>query len=80
MLPLIDLKAGAAAMYQAITGFGVAVESDYKGPIKLEGDPKSASMFILGADLAGMTTTLELRQAEYKIRIFEYNTRSSGRR
>lgn len=79
LLSLIGLTAGTAAMYQAMTSLGLAVESGYKGPVKLEGDPKGASVLILGAGLAGMTAALELRQAGYKVKILEYNNRSGGR-
>ena len=79
LLKLIGLTAGSAAMYQAMTSLGYAAESGYKGPIKLEGDPKGASVLILGAGLAGMTAALELRQAGYKVKILEFNNRAGGR-
>lgn len=79
LLSLIGLTAGGAAMYQAMTSLGLAAESGYKGPVKLEGDPKGASVLILGAGLAGMTAALELRQAGYKVQILEYNERAGGR-
>lgn len=79
LLSLIGLTAGSAAMYQAMVSMGFAAESGYKGPVKLEGDPKGASVLILGAGLAGMTAALELRQAGYKVTILEYNNRSGGR-
>jgi len=66
-------------MYQAMTSLGLAQESGYKGPVRLEGDPKGASVLILGAGLAGMTAALELRQAGYKVQILEYNNRPGGR-
>ena len=53
--------------------------SRYKGPIKLDGDPKGASVLILGAGLAGMTAALELRKAGYKVQVLEYNNRAGGR-
>ena len=79
LLKLIGLTAGSAAMYQAMTSLGYAAESGYKGPIKLEGDPKGASVLILGAGLAGMTAALELRQAGYKVKVLEFNKRAGGR-
>ncbi len=79
LLSLIGLTAGSATMYQAMTSLGLAAESGYKGPVKLEGDPKGASVLILGAGLAGMTAALELRQAGYKVQILEYNDRAGGR-
>src|ERR1700742_4417766 len=79
LLSLIGAVAGSAAMYHAMTALGFASESGYKGPIKLEGDPKSASVLILGAGLAGMTAALELRKAGYKVQVLEYNPRAGGR-
>ena len=51
LLSLIGTMAGSAAMYHAMTSLGFASESRYQGPIKLEGDPKGASVLILGAGL-----------------------------
>ena len=69
LLALIGTVAGSAAMYHAMTSLGLASESRYRGPIRLEGDPKGASVLILGAGLAGMTAALELRKAGYKVQI-----------
>jgi len=79
LLSLIGLTAGSAVMYQAMTSLGLAAESGFKGPIKLEGDPKGASVLILGAGLAGMLAALEMRKAGYKVKILEYNNRAGGR-
>ena len=79
LLSLIGAMAGSAAMYHAMTSLGFASESPYKGPIKLDGDPKGASVLVLGAGLAGMTAALELRKAGYKVEILEYNNRAGGR-
>src|ERR1700678_1729409 len=79
LLLLIGAVAGRAAMYQAMTSLGFASESRYSGPIKLEGDPKGASVLILGAGLAGLTAALELRQAGYKVKVLEFNSRAGGR-
>ena len=68
LLSLIGAVSGSAAMYHAMTSLGFASDSGYKGPIKLDGDPKGASVLILGAGLAGMTAALELRKAGYKVR------------
>ncbi|MDR6291147.1 monoamine oxidase [Inquilinus ginsengisoli] len=73
------MTAGSAAMYQAMTSLGLAAESGYKGPIALGGDPKGASVLVLGAGLAGMTAALELRQAGYKVQVLEFNDRPGGR-
>ena len=62
LLAAIGKAAGGAAMYQAMASLGHAAESGYSGPIKLPGDPKGASILILGAGLAGMVAALELRQ------------------
>ena len=79
LLSLIGAVSGSAAMYHAMTSLGFASDSGYKGPIKLEGDPKGASVLILGAGLAGMTAALELRKAGYDVRILEFNSRAGGR-
>jgi monoamine oxidase len=79
LLALIGTIAGSSAMYQAMTSLGFASESAYKGPLKLTGDPKGASVLILGAGLAGMTAALELRKAGYKVQILEFNSRAGGR-
>jgi monoamine oxidase len=79
LLSLIGAVSGSAAMYHAMTSLGFASDSGYKGPIKLDGDPKGASVLILGAGLAGMTAALELRKAGYNVRILEFNSRPGGR-
>jgi len=79
LLSLIGAVSGSAAMYHAMTSLGFASDSPYKGPIKLDGDPKGASVLILGAGLAGMTAALELRKAGYNVRILEFNSRAGGR-
>src|SRR6201996_2344613 len=79
ILSLIGAVSGSAAMYNAMTSLGFASDSGYKGPIKLDGDPKGASVLILGAGLAGMTAALELRKVGYKVRVLEFNSRPGGR-
>src|SRR4051794_36984744 len=79
LLALIGTVAGSTAMYEAMTALGFASESGYKGPIRLEGDPKGASVLILGAGLAGLTAALELRNAGYKVQVLEFNSRPGGR-
>src|SRR5258707_1321455 len=79
LLSVIGAVSGSAAMYHAMTSLGFASDSGYNGPIKLEGDPKGASVLILGAGLAGMTAALELRKAGYKVQILEFNNRPGGR-
>jgi monoamine oxidase len=79
LLALIGTVAGSAAMVEAMTALGLASESGYKGPVRLEGDPKGASVLILGAGLAGMTAALELRKAGYKVQLLEFNSRPGGR-
>ena len=61
-----------------MTRLGHAEESPYRGPIRLDGDPKGASVVILGAGLAGMTAAIELERAGYKVSVLEYNL-ASGR-
>src|SRR3954471_16570809 len=79
LLSLIGTVAGSAAAYHAMTALGFASESGYKGQIKLEGNPKGASVLILGAGLAGMTAALELRKAGYRVQVLEFNSRPGGR-
>ena len=79
LLGLIGRTAGAGAMYAAMTTYGHAQESPFKGPVKLDGDPKGASVLILGAGVAGMTAALELSRAGYKVQVLEYNDRVGGR-
>src|ERR1700688_2941300 len=79
LLSLIGAVSGSAAMYHAMTSLGFAGDSGYKGPIKLDGDPKGASVLILGAGLAGMTAALELRKAGYSVQVLEFNSRAGGR-
>ncbi|MDQ2065481.1 flavin monoamine oxidase family protein [Xinfangfangia sp. CPCC 101601] len=79
VLTMIGLAAGASAMYTAMAGMGLAGTSNYKGPIKLEGDPKGTSVLILGAGLAGLTAALELHNAGYKVQVLEYREKAGGR-
>ncbi len=79
LLRLIGGAAGSTAAYQAMTSLGLAAESGYKGPVKLEGAPKGASVLVLGAGLAGMTAALELRDAGYSVEVLEFNQRPGGR-
>src|SRR6201986_5307551 len=79
LLSLIGAVSGSAAMYHAMTSLGFASDSGYKGPVKLDGDPKGATVLILGAGLAGMTAALELRNAGYKVKVLEFNNRPGGR-
>jgi len=79
LLALIGTVAGSAAMYHAMTSLGLALDSPYKGPIRLDGDVKGASVLVLGAGLAGMTAAFELRKAGYKVQVLEFNDRPGGR-
>src|SRR6202161_3791592 len=79
LFEIIGASVGGAAVYQAMTRLGYAEESPYRGPIKLDGDPKGASVSVLGAGLAGMTAAIELERAGYKVSVLEYNL-SPGRR
>ena len=76
---MIGAVAGGAAMYQAMTGLGQAADSQYTGPIRLEGNPKGAKVIVLGAGWAGLVSALELRNAGYKVELIEYNNRVGGR-
>ena len=79
LLGLIGKTAGGTAMYMAMAQMGQAAETSFKGPIKLDGDPKGASVLILGAGVAGMVAALELSRAGYKVQVLEYNNRIGGR-
>lgn len=79
LLSMIGTVAGSAAMIHAATSLGLAAESPYKGPIKLEGSPKGASVLILGAGVAGLVAALELRQAGYKVQVLDYREKAGGR-
>src|SRR6202142_1440330 len=79
LLRMIGATAGGTAMYQAMSSLGFATESPYRGPIDLQGAPRGASVLILGAGMAGMTATDELRNAGYKVQVLEYNARPGGR-
>lgn len=79
LLSMIGYAAGGSVMYQAMTSLGFAAESSYKGPVRLQGDPKGATVLVLGAGLAGMAAALELRDAGYKVKVLEYQNRPGGR-
>lgn len=79
LLALIGKTAGASAMYMAMSSIGEAQASPFKGPLKLDGNAKGASVLILGAGVAGMVAALELRRAGYKVQVLEFNDRVGGR-
>jgi monoamine oxidase len=79
LFALIGAAAGGTVLYQAMTSLGHAAESDYRGPLVLDGDSKGASVLVLGAGLAGMTAAYELRRAGYTVEVLEYSTRAGGR-
>ncbi|NGY06719.1 flavin monoamine oxidase family protein [Solimonas terrae] len=79
LLMLIGSVAGSAVSYRAMASMGLVHESNYNGPIKLEGNPRGASVLILGAGLAGMVAAYEMRKAGYKVKVLEYNNRAGGR-
>src|SRR3981081_2998005 len=78
-LALVGTAARRTVMYHRTPSQRLGGECPYAGPIKLEGDPKGASVLILGAGLAGMVAALELRKAGYRVQLLEYNTRAGGR-
>ncbi len=79
LFAMIGTVAGTAAMYQAMTSLGHAADSTYRGPPRLEGDVRGASVLILGAGLAGLTAAIELRKAGYRVEVLEYQNRAGGR-
>ncbi|MBU0554748.1 MAG: flavin monoamine oxidase family protein [Alphaproteobacteria bacterium] len=79
LLAMIGKAGGAIAMYQAMTAFGHAAETQFTGPPKLSGAPKGAKVLVLGAGLAGMLAAYELRKAGYAVQILEYQNRPGGR-
>ena len=79
LLARIGAGVGGAAVYRLMTSLGFAAPSTYRGPLRLEGDPRGASVLVLGAGLAGMTAAYELRRAGYKVQALEYNQRPGGR-
>jgi len=79
LFSLIGKTAGAGAMYAAMGAFGQAAASPFKGPVALSGDPKGATVLVLGAGVAGMVSALELSRAGYKVQVLEFNNRIGGR-
>ena len=79
LLGLIGAAAGGSAMYLAMTALGHAAESTYMGPLNLSPAPPGASVLVLGAGVAGMVATMELRRAGYQVALLDYNDRAGGR-
>ncbi len=79
LLKLIGAVAGGAVMYQAMDAMGLAAQSNFSGPISLPGDPKGASVLVLGGGWGGMVAAYELGKAGYKVTMLEYNDRVGGR-
>jgi len=77
-LGAVGMAAGTAAMYHAMATLGHAQESNYRGPIRLEGEPNGRRVLVLGVGLAGMTAALELRNAGYDVQMLEYRERQAG--
>jgi len=79
LLTMIGKAGGAAALYQAMTVFGHAAESQFTGPPKLSGAKPGSTVLILGAGVAGMLAAYELTKAGYKVQILEFQDRTGGR-
>src|SRR5579872_7402558 len=79
LIALIGAAAGAETAYQAMTALGFAAESDYSGPVSLQGDPRGTSVLILGAGLAGVVAAYELNKAGYRVQVLESEPRIGGR-
>src|SRR3981081_4269771 len=78
-LALVGTAARRTVMYHRTPSQRLGGECPYAGPIKLDGDPKGASVLILGAGLAGLVAAYELRKAGYRVQVLEYERRSGGR-
>jgi NADPH-dependent 2,4-dienoyl-CoA reductase/sulfur reductase-like enzyme len=78
-LTLVGRVGGPAAMYRAMTTLGFTAELNYTGPINLQGAPKGSSVLILGAGIAGLVATCDLRRAAYQVTVIEYHGRAGGR-
>jgi monoamine oxidase len=63
LLKLIGTVGGSGVMYQAMDAMGMAARSDFAGPISLPGDPKGASVVVLGGGWGGMVAAHELGKA-----------------
>jgi monoamine oxidase len=79
LLSTIGKATSSAVMYQVMMSLGHAAQSDFTGPVDLQGDPKGTSVIILGAGLAGMVAALELRKAGYKVQVLEFREKAGGR-
>jgi monoamine oxidase len=79
LLSAIGMIGGSAALYQAMTSFGHAAETQFNGPPDLSGARPGASVIVLGAGLAGMLAAYELGKAGYRVTILEYQARPGGR-
>src|SRR5882757_4393809 len=79
LLTAIGMVGGTAALYQAMTTMGHAMETQYKGPPNLSGARAGTSVLVLGAGLAGLLAAYELNKAGYKVPILEYQNRAGGR-
>jgi len=75
----IGLMGGTAAIYNMMTTFGHAAETQFAGPPNLQGARKGASVVVLGAGLAGLLAAYELQKAGYKVQILEFQNRAGGR-
>jgi monoamine oxidase len=79
LLTMIGKAGGAAALYQAMTVFGHAAESQFTGPPKLSGARPGSTVLVLGAGVAGMLAAYELTKAGYKVQVLEFQDRTGGR-
>jgi len=79
LLTAIGMVGGTAALYQAMTTMGHAMETQYKGTPDLSGARPGASVLVLGAGLAGMVAAYELNKAGYKVTVLEYQRRAGLR-
>ena len=77
----VGLAGGSAALYETMTALGlINVPEAWAGPPQLPtGSGAGKKVVILGAGIAGLTATYELRNAGYEVQVIEVTERAGGR-